>query len=127
MEIYRLAKFSSISLELGDFYLPPTLPPLIDIILRSSQDSSEETFARLAGMVTPQGHEHHVSSRIRNFTIILWICWTARFKIHKDLYGYPQDLWPVTGPSQGPNNDNKPPSNFKHDIWIRNHVLIIAS
>ena len=27
MEIYRLAKFLSISLKLGDFHLPPTLPP----------------------------------------------------------------------------------------------------
>ena len=87
MEIYRLAKFFSLE-----------LPVQIDIIL----NLLKETFARLAGMVTPQGHEHHVSSRIRNFTIILRICWTEGFKIYKDLYRCPQDLWPVSGPSVKP-------------------------
>ena len=58
----------------------------IDLILRSSRESSKETFTRLADMVTPQAHKHHVTSRIRNFTIIPRICWTARFKICKDLY-----------------------------------------
>ena len=111
MEIYRLAKFSFISLKLGDFYLPPRFlhfPVQIDIILRPSRESSEETFTCLADMVTPQLHEHHVTSRIWNFTIILWICWTARCKIYKDLYRCPQDLWPVADPlHQGPVNDSK--------------------
>ena len=41
MEIYKLAKFSSILLELGDFYLPPALPPFSSsnwTILRSFRD-----------------------------------------------------------------------------------------
>ena len=81
-------------------FLPSFLhfPILIDIILRSSQEFSEETFARLAGMVTPQAHEHHVTSIIRNFTIILRIRWTSRFKIYKYSYRCPQGLWPVAGP-----------------------------
>ena len=29
----------------------------------------------------------------------LWIRWTVRFKIYKDLYSWPQDLWPAVGPS----------------------------
>ena len=40
MEIYRLAKFLSILLELGDFYLPLVLPPFSSsnwTILRSSK------------------------------------------------------------------------------------------
>ena len=53
MEIYRLAKFlakfSSISLiKLGDFYHPPTLPPFSSIILKTSQEYSEQTFTLLA-------------------------------------------------------------------------------
>ena len=31
--------------------------------------------------------------------IILRICWASRFKIYKDLYSCPPDLWPVAGPS----------------------------
>ena len=50
-------------------------------------------------MVTPQANKHHESSRIRDFTIILGTCWTSRFKIYKDLYSCPPDLWPVAGPS----------------------------
>ena len=49
-------------------------------------------------MVTPQANEHHMSSRKWSFTIR----WTVRFKIYKDLYSYPQDLWPVVGPSTLP-------------------------
>ena len=51
-------------------------------------------------MVTPQANKHHMSLRIRNFMIILWICWTLRFKIYKNLYSCPPDLWPVAGPSE---------------------------
>ena len=107
MEIYRLAKFSSISLELGDFYedfyLPPVLLPFPSsnwTMLRSSRDYSEYIFARIASVVIPRANKHHMSSRIRNFMIILWICWTSRFKIYKDLYSCPPDLWPVAGPSE---------------------------
>ena len=106
MEICRLAKFlakfSSILLELSDFYLPPVLPSFSSsnwTTLRSSQGFSEQIFARIASVVTPPVKKHHVSSRILNFTIILWICWTSRFKIYKDLYSCPPDLWPVAGPS----------------------------
>ena len=53
----------------------------------------------LASVVTPQANEHHMSSRIRNFTINLQICWTSRLKIYKDFYSCQQDLWPVENPS----------------------------
>ena len=106
MEIYRLAKFlaklSSISLELGDFYLPPALLPFSNsnwTILRSSRESSKYIFTRIASMVTPPANKHHMSSRIRNFIIILQIFWTSRLKIYKDLYSCPPDIWPIAGPS----------------------------
>ena len=53
--------------------------------------------ASLASIITPQANKHHMSLRIQNFTINLWIHWTSRFKVYKDLYSYPQDLWPVAG------------------------------
>ena len=51
-------------------------------------------------MVTPQANKHHMSSRIRGFYDNLRNSWTSRFKIYKDLYSCPPDLWPVAGPSQ---------------------------
>ena len=60
----------------------------------------------IASGVTPRVNEHHMNSRIQDFTIILWIYWTSRFKIYKDLYSFPPDLWPVAGPLVIINNHN---------------------
>ena len=60
MEIYRLAKFiakfSSILLEVSDFYLPPMLPLFSSsnwTILRSSREFSKKNFTRIASVATP--------------------------------------------------------------------------
>ena len=51
-------------------------------------------FCSRSCVITLRANKHHKSSRIWSFTINLCICWTSRFKIYKDLYSCPPDLWP---------------------------------